>query len=132
MPGHKTHDRIAWILTPVCIYTATTWYTTFWYALYIGASFLLASYFLSPDLDLDSAIYKRWGFFRFYWYPYKKLVKHRSWISHSGPISGTLRFLYVLPLLFWLTYFGGYDILVCIYIGIVLADCIHTLSDIVA
>ena len=57
-------------------------------------AYLFASFYLSPDLDIDSSVYHRWGVFKFLWWPYKKLCSHRG-ISHHllwGPLTilGTL------------------------------------------
>jgi len=48
-----------------------------------------------PDLDIYSVQYKRWGYLKLIWLPYRKLLRHRSWLSH-GPIIGTiLRLIYL-------------------------------------
>jgi uncharacterized metal-binding protein len=50
---------------------------------------------LSPDLDLPSRPFKRWGWLRWIWIPYQKVTRHRSIFSH-GPIVGTtLRVIYL-------------------------------------
>jgi uncharacterized metal-binding protein len=59
-----------------------------------GAAVLFGGLMLSPDLDLHSLAYKRWGPLRFIWLPYRKL-KHRSVWSH-GPVAGTLGRLVLL------------------------------------
>lgn len=64
---------------------------------------LFSGLMLSPDLDLDSSIYRRWGPLRFLWWPYQKLVPHRSPISHSifwGPVVRLIYFL-VVAWIFW-------------------------------
>jgi uncharacterized metal-binding protein len=68
-------------------------------ALVVVGSHIWATWMLSPDLDIDSAIYDRWGPFRGLWWPYQKLTPHRSWFSHSG-LSGPLRLVY-LALALW-------------------------------
>ena len=42
-----------------------------------------------PDLDIQSKQYTRWGVFRFLWFPYKVVFRHRSRWSH-GLVFGTL------------------------------------------
>jgi uncharacterized metal-binding protein len=106
-----------------------------------AALYLVATYFFSPDLDIESAPYFRWSFLSLFWWPYMKLVPHRSWISHSGPISGTLRFWYFMgvvyivqillqtfvnPSIDLLTYHTSYVIL---WVVIVLADSLHCILD---
>lgn len=61
---------------------------------------------VTPDFDLDKdlprSIFSKipvvavfWGLM---WWPYQKLVKHRSWVSHSPLVSTVIRLLYML---FW-------------------------------
>lgn len=68
----------------------------------------MAGILLSPDLDIDQgniseAILRKRvgcvisGLWRIYWWPYAKLVRHRSWISHMPFISTGIRLLYA----FW-------------------------------
>ena len=57
---------------------------------------------LSPDLDLHSTPYRRWGLFRFLWWPYQKLIPHRSPVSHSPFIGPVVRIAYFLFLLWGL------------------------------
>ena len=59
-----------------------------------------------PDLDIHSVQYKRWGWLRWIWLPYRASMHHRSQLSH-GPIVGTtLRVLYAG---FWL---GGFVLVI--------------------
>lgn len=72
----------------------------------ITAGYLIGGWLLSPDLDCYPAVsnpLKRWGPFRWIWLPYRKLIKHRSWISHSYVIGVTLQLIY-LALAFLLIY----------------------------
>lgn len=59
-------------------------------------SLLFSGLLLSPDLDLNSSIYKRWGPLRFIWWPYQKCVRHRSIISHSFFVGPFLRVIYFI------------------------------------
>jgi uncharacterized metal-binding protein len=52
-------------------------------------AYVVGTIWLSPDLDLVSQPYMAWGPLKWIWWPYMKLVPHRSWLSH-GPIIGTL------------------------------------------
>ena len=99
MPSGKTHDRLTWLLAAPL--AAGGWFMT----RHLGAvaaltgSFLFAGLMFSGDLDTKSVQYRRWGWFRWIWIPYRKLVSHRSPFSH-GPVLGILtRLLY---LSFWL------------------------------
>lgn len=101
MPGSTTHDISGALTMPLFGWgTYAVGYVIIGDvkgAAIMGASaavaHLLGTYYLSPDLDLDSTIYKRWGGIRWVWLPYKNLVKHRSFISHSV-VGGLLRPLY--------------------------------------
>lgn len=140
MPDYKTHDKIAYITTPILIISAST-VISFIDSVVFGGMFLLANRYLSPDLDIASILIKRWGVFSILWFPYRKIVPHRSLLSHSGPLSATIRLLYlsvfIIPIVFY--FFGAHAFISHItihwywyflfYISVVLADCIHTLAD---
>jgi uncharacterized metal-binding protein len=58
-------------------------------------AFLLGGLWLSPDLDTRSNATRRWGPLRLLWWPYRRLLSHRSLLSHS-PLLGTgLRLLWL-------------------------------------
>lgn len=99
MPSGQTHDRITlWSLPLVGGLTllATTNSTL---TLLMAGGYLLGGLMFGPDLDIHSVQFKRWGWFRWIWIPYRGSLKHRSPLSHS-PITGTaLRILYLLLLL---------------------------------
>ncbi|HJN36221.1 MAG: metal-binding protein [Prochlorococcus sp.] len=64
-----------------------------------GAAFLIGGLWLSPDLDTRSRALRRWGPLQLLWWPYRRLIPHRSLFSH-GPLIGTaLRLSYLLALL---------------------------------
>ena len=54
-----------------------------------GIAFLLGGLWLSPDLDTHSNALKRWGMLKILWWPYQKIIRHRSIFSH-GPFIGTI------------------------------------------
>lgn len=107
MPSGKVHDAITigaalaaaplwWFATPA----PQNWTNG---AALVG-SILFSGLMLSPDLDLHSSVYRRWGPFRFVWWPYQRAVPHRSWLSHSwvaGPVLRIAYFLGVVWLLGW-------------------------------
>lgn len=69
------------------------------------ASYTFSGIWLSSDLDIDSSAYRRWGVLRCLWWPYQKLVPHRSWVSHGlgiGPILRVVYLILMLVLLFWI------------------------------
>ncbi|MFI0403714.1 MAG: DUF2227 family putative metal-binding protein [Cyanobium sp.] len=58
--------------------------------------FLLGGLWLSPDLDTFSRSTARWGPLHRLWWPYRRLLRHRSLLSHS-PLLGTAgRLAYLL------------------------------------
>ncbi|MFN5515562.1 MAG: metal-binding protein [Cyanobacteriota bacterium] len=95
MPAGKVHDRITyWSLPPL---TALVYGLT--QKVHLAALFALAYVFsglmFGPDLDIHSVQYRRWGVLRWLWLPYRRAIKHRSWLSH-GFIAGTvIRLLYL-------------------------------------
>ena len=53
-----------------------------------AAAFLMGGLWLSPDLDTRSNALHRWGPLGGIWWPYRRLIRHRSIWSH-GPLIGT-------------------------------------------
>lgn len=90
MPDGKTHFAVAIVaLLPAAVAAAAVHFLGWWpVAVGVGA-YLVGTVWLSPDLDLKSQPYMAWGPLSLIWWPYMKLVPHRSWWSH-GPILGTL------------------------------------------
>ena len=59
-------------------------------------AFLVGGLWLSPDLDTFSRPLKRWWLFQIIWWPYRKIIKHRSILTHGILIGTTLRLLYLI------------------------------------
>lgn len=135
MPGYKTHDKIGIGVTPVIAGASIYLGNTTEYTVLLVTGFILSTYLLSPDLDLNSRIYRRWGLLRFIWLPYQKVIHHRSWLSHSGPVSATIRLAYLLLLLTPVLYIAHIDLLtlipwcVIMWLSISLSDTIHVIAD---
>lgn len=95
MPAGKVHDRVTyWTLPPL---TALVYGLT--QKAHLAGLFALAYLFsglmFGPDLDIHSVQYRRWGVLRWLWLPYRRAIKHRSFLSH-GFLAGTvLRLLYL-------------------------------------
>jgi len=56
---------------------------------YVAVIFMFGTMYVSPDLDINSKPYQRWGTFRLFWKPYTDYVPHRGKLSHHiliGPI----------------------------------------------
>ena len=58
--------------------------------------FFISGLWLSPDLDTLSKPLKRWGIIKFLWWPYRKLIPHRSILSHGPFIGTTIRLCYLI------------------------------------
>lgn len=95
MPSGQTHDQISLVAAPIV--AMATYRITGDTGLAIAATsgHLFSSFLLSPDLDLHSNPYKRWGWLRWIWIPYQKQLKHRSIWSHGFLIGTTGRCLYL-------------------------------------
>jgi uncharacterized metal-binding protein len=99
MPSGKVHDRITVV---GAVAAGVAWYflapppkeVTSCVAL-VGMT-LFSGLMLSPDLDLHSSVYNRWGPLKFIWLPYQKLIPHRSPLSHSYLLGPILRVVYFL------------------------------------
>jgi uncharacterized metal-binding protein len=113
----------------------------------------LAGLVLTPDLDVDRGsishrIVKRSaglliGFaWHLFWYPYSRIMPHRSWYSHMPVFSTFFRvvYLFALPaLLWWLVSMAitlpefripamtWYPVA---FLGLVLSDTLHAVMDI--
>jgi uncharacterized metal-binding protein len=62
---------------------------------------------LSPDLDTHSRATARWGPLRLLWWPYRRLLSHRSLLSHSPVLGSAGRLAYLLGALAALTLLLG-------------------------
>jgi len=105
----KQHDKYTWLTMPVIL--AGGFYFVPTMAGFIAAAHVFGGLYLSPDLDTYSNPYKRWSVWKLnYWYFYKQLIPHRSFISHS-PIFGTVgRVVYLFGP--WIWYFNLTDWLI--------------------
>ena len=99
MPSGKTHDAITIILAAPTFLVALGATGKPALAVLATATMLFGGFMFGPDLDIQSKQYTRWGIFRFLWFPYKVVFKHRSRWSH-GIIFGTMiRVLYFTGML---------------------------------
>lgn len=95
MPSGRTHDRITLWSLPVVAGATFERTRSSQLTLLVSAGYLFGGLMLGPDLDIYSVHYKRWGWLRWIWIPYRGSLKHRSLLSH-GPILGTmLRVVYL-------------------------------------
>ena len=95
MPSGRTHDRITLWSLPLVAGATFGQTRSSSLTLLVSTGFLIGGLMFGPDLDIYSRQYQRWGWFRWIWLPYRKLMRHRSFWSH-GPIVGTvLRLAYL-------------------------------------
>ncbi|PIG92493.1 metal-binding protein [Gloeocapsopsis sp. IPPAS B-1203] len=95
MPSGRTHDRIT--LWGLPLITGLTFFHTQSgnLTLIMAGAYLFSGLMFGPDLDLYSRQYQRWGYLRWIWLPYQKVLRHRSIFSHGLFIGTTLRVLYL-------------------------------------
>lgn len=97
MASGRDHDRATWLL-------ALPFGALWWPALGLAgvacgaAAFLVGGLWLSPDLDTRSNPSRRWGPLRWLWWPYRRLLVHRSLFSHGPLIGSAGRLLYLAAL----------------------------------
>src|SRR5919199_2400785 len=138
MASGKVHDRSITITTPVILTTAiASGHADV--AIIATASYYLAGMYLSPDLDLVSRPYKRWGLLRFIWLPYQRLIpRHRHWLSHGPVIGSIVRLAYLAtwlsPLLLIPSIHRGllsigWEWLIAGFIGVELSAMNHLVLD---
>lgn len=108
MPNANTHDFITIILAPpmaaLAYYFTGDWTLT---AIATGAM-VFGGLMFGPDLDIQSRQYTRWGPLRFLWWPYKVVLPHRSWFSHSVLIGTLIRVIYFVAIVTLLIVIGLY------------------------
>jgi len=144
MPEAPTHDGISLAVgIPLAIVAALflpSGAVLTWFIAYVFSCFLL-----SPDLDLHSDPYLRWGPLRFIWKPYMRVVPHRSWVSHGFLVGSFIRVVYLLTipavLLYATTRFGflreelvvrHWRYGVVVLLGIEAGAAVHIVADIVS
>src|ERR687893_1475883 len=89
MPSGRTHDAVTIILAAPTFFAAWGLTGSLAMAFLATGAMLFGGFMFGPDLDIQSRQYTRWGVFRFLWFPYKVMFRHRSRWSH-GIIFGTL------------------------------------------
>jgi uncharacterized metal-binding protein len=97
MASGKAHDFSILCTSPVVL-VAGGYYFGWELGIIAGSSYFLGGWLLSPDLDLKSRPWKRWGVLRVLWLPYQR-IPHRHWLSHGVLVGSVGRVLYTAVLL---------------------------------
>lgn len=95
MPSGRTHDRLTWLLLPGVAVIAYGVTRNGSLTLAMSGAFLFSGLMFGPDLDIHSVQYKRWGWLRWLWLPYRKMLRHRSLVSHGFLVGTFFRLFYV-------------------------------------
>lgn len=145
MPNGKTHNKIniavlfltlIGLHSPLFSTTLPSEYLSTASIAIFSFSFLFGTYYLSPDLDIKSDPFKRWGPFRYIWWPYQKIFGHRGMLHNPifGPliIILTVGVVFVAPVVVALDLSAKevpQELLVALFTGIVLSIEIHIVAD---
>jgi len=141
MPGYNTHrifNYIIFIVAVSVVYYSGILHLSLIPLLVFGLGFYVGTEFVTPDLDIDSSAYKRWGRLRFLMLPYKWLFKHRQ-SSHNIFYGAIVRILYIgtiIAVSYYLIFrsFPLENIIFPVYIviflgGIIVANALHVILD---
>ena len=139
MASGRNHDRAIVWTTPLVGAVATV-YQNIEIGLIVSVSYYFGGLCLSCDLDLVSRPYKRWGYLRWLWIPYQRLIPyHRHWLSHGVIVGSIVRLLYLAALLLpmWFLFPGlqqiEWDITwgkaIAFFLGVELSALNHLLLD---
>ncbi|MDX2084223.1 MAG: metal-binding protein [Candidatus Melainabacteria bacterium] len=107
MASGITHERLTYASMAVVLVLGVAWLGLPWVTVAFALLGLwVGGILLSPDMDTASRPYYRWGWFRWLWWPYQRLVPHRSTLSHHGLWGPLFQGLYLLSLLLGVAYIG--------------------------
>jgi uncharacterized metal-binding protein len=95
MPSGITHDRITLWTLPWVAGISYSLTRDGELTLILAGGFLFSGLMFGPDLDIFSIQYQRWGVFKFIWLPYRRLLRHRSLLSHGLFIGTYIRVIYL-------------------------------------
>ena len=106
MASGREHDRATCVLA--LIYGVIWWpWLGISGVLCSALAFLFGGLFLSPDLDINSRPYQRWGVLRWIWWPYQRLIRHRSVLSHSPVLGTAIRIAYLSGVVATISWLGS-------------------------
>ena len=143
MASGRVHARVAF--TAASATTIAAWSGRVPWPFAWGAWF---GWFATPDLDMPITTHEErrlyglpllgWAIgllWEWYWFPYARIIPHRSFLSHFPPVGAATRLLYAsLPLLAWSSWTGDWSwfnwhLAWQVYLGVQLQDWLHYLLD---
>lgn len=95
MPSGKTHDRITLWMLPLIVGACYIVTRDGELTLLLSGGFYFSGLMFGPDLDIYSIQFKRWGILRDLWLPYRRFMRHRSFLSHGFIIGTVIRVIYL-------------------------------------
>ena len=141
MPGYNRHRLFNYIIffsIAFFLYTGNIINLRPGLLLAVSLGFFIGTEFVTPDLDIDSSAYKRWGKLRILMLPYKWLFKHRQ-SSHNIFYGAIVRILYITVIIlgFYYLIFKSFQTeldLSPVYgifflLGIISANALHVILD---
>lgn len=124
MPSGTTHAKATLVLGTLA--TTYTFVVSPEAGAQVAAGFLV-SLWVNPDLDLNTPFPRgkphKWPLW-LYFYPYSRVMKHRSFWSHGPGVSTLLRVLYLAPI-FLMTEWPELPF----FLALGLSDGLHTFLD---
>ena len=106
MPSGKVHDNVAFVsILPVFFLGSCVFNFSLSGSILFTFLSTISQLMFGPDLDTVSYQYKRWGFLKWIWLPYRLIFKHRSRFSHGILFGPLLRGIYFIFVLLFLAFF---------------------------
>lgn len=96
MPSGRTHDSITLWSLPIIAGITFERTQNPSLTLVLSGGYLFSGLMFGPDLDIYSQQFKRWGVLRWIWLPYRRSMRHRSFLSHGFIIGTVIRVIYLL------------------------------------
>ena len=141
MPAYNTHrifNYVVFIIIAGFLYNIVFSFFELKQFIILCAGYYVGTDFITPDLDINSTVIKRWGWLKGLWLPYMWLFRHGK-SSHNIVFGGVVRLIYIAFIAFFLYYLifqalppeamiqTGY---VLIFLaGILLANALHVILD---
>lgn len=136
--SHRLFNYSIFIASAFFLYSENIIHLDTGYFLAIGLGFYIGTEFVTPDLDTNSAAYKRWGNLKILMLPYKWTFKHRH-SSHTILYGSMVRIFYISVIILALYYLifrslsSEFDLLpvhgIIFLMGIITANALHVILD---